>query len=116
MSPSFLEFGPYDSKVVLKPRHGYVPKVLSTPFKAQIVILSGLPPSQDDQELNLLCPVRALRTYIDRSASFCQSEQLFVCFGGCTKGHLVTKPRLSRWIVDAIALAYIFRASMAYRC
>ncbi len=30
-SPACLEFGPNDSKVVLKPRHGYVPKVLSTP-------------------------------------------------------------------------------------
>ncbi len=29
-SPACLEFGPNDSKVVLKPRHGYVPKVLST--------------------------------------------------------------------------------------
>ncbi len=32
ISPACLEFGPNDSKVVLKPRHGYVPKVLSTPF------------------------------------------------------------------------------------
>ncbi len=30
ISPACLEFGPNDSKVVLKPRHGYVPKVLST--------------------------------------------------------------------------------------
>ena len=34
VSASCLEFGPGDSKVILKPRHGYVPKVLSTPFKA----------------------------------------------------------------------------------
>ncbi len=36
-------FGPYDSKVVLKPRLGYVPKVLSTPFRAQVIALSVLP-------------------------------------------------------------------------
>jgi len=30
VSPSCLEFGVGDLKVVLKPRHGYVPKVLST--------------------------------------------------------------------------------------
>ncbi len=36
ISPACLEFGPNDSKVVLKPRHGYVPKVLSTPFRAQV--------------------------------------------------------------------------------
>ncbi len=33
-SPACLEFGPNDSKVVLKPRHGYVPKVLSTPVQS----------------------------------------------------------------------------------
>ncbi len=41
--------------VILKPRHGYIPKVLSTPFRAQVIItLSVLPPSEQDQELNLL--------------------------------------------------------------
>ncbi len=50
--------------------------------------------------------VRALRIYIERSAPFRQSEQLFVCFGGHTKGSPVTKQRLSRWIIDAIKLAY----------
>ncbi len=41
-------------------------------------------------------PFRALRIYIERSAPFRQSEQLFVCFGGLTKGSPVTKQRLSR--------------------
>ncbi|KAL0204548.1 hypothetical protein M9458_002566, partial [Cirrhinus mrigala] len=113
VSPSCLEFGPGDSKVILKPRHGYVPKVPSTPFRAQVITLSALPSSEEDQELNLLCLVRALRTYIERSASFRQSEQLFVCFGGRNKGHPVTKQRLSRWIVDAIRLAY---SSLGLQC
>ncbi len=33
VSASCLGFGPNDCEVVLKPRHGYVPKVLSTPFR-----------------------------------------------------------------------------------
>ncbi len=37
-----LEFGPNDSKVILKPRLGYVPKVLSTLFRAQVIALSPL--------------------------------------------------------------------------
>ncbi len=53
---------------------------------------------------NLLCPVRALRIYIERSVPFRQSEQLCVCFGSCTKGSPVTKQRLSRWIIDAMTL------------
>ncbi len=33
VSPSCLEFKPNDSKIVLKPRHGYIPKVLSNTFQ-----------------------------------------------------------------------------------
>ncbi len=112
-SPACLEFGPNDSKVVLKPRHGYVPKVLSTPFRAQVITLSALPPSEEDQELSLLCPVRALRIYFERSAPFRHTEQLFVSFGNRTKGHPVTKQRLSKWIVDAVMLAY---SSLGLQC
>ncbi len=112
-SPACLEFGPNDSKVVLKPRHGYVPKVLSTPFRAQVITLSALPPSEEDRELSLLCPVRALRIYFERSAPFRHTEQLFVSFGNRTKGHPVTKQRLSKWIVDAVMLAY---SSLGLQC
>lgn len=40
------------------------------------VALSALPPSGDDPDSYLLCPVRALRIYIARSASFRQLDQL----------------------------------------
>ncbi len=113
ISPACLEFGPNDSKVVLKPRHGYVPKVLSTPFRAQVITLSVLPPSEEDRELSLLCPVRALRIYFERSAPFRRTEQLFVSFGNRAKGHPVTKQRLSKWIVDAVMLAY---SSLGLQC
>ncbi len=112
-SPACLEFGPNDSKVVLKPRHGYVPKVLSTPFRAQVITLSALPPSEEDPELSLLCPVRARRIYFERSAPFRHTEQLFVSFGNRTKGHPVTKQRFSKWIVDAVMLAY---SSLGLQC
>ncbi len=91
ISPACLEFGPKDSKFVLKPRHGYVPKVLSTPFRSQVITLSTLPPSEEDRELFLLCSVRALRIYFERSTSFRSTEQLFVSVGNLTKGHPVTK-------------------------
>ncbi len=104
-SPACLEFGPNDSKVVLK--------VLSTPFRAQVITLSALPPSEEDLELSLLCPVRALRIYFERSAPFRHTEQLFVSFGNRTKGHPVTKQRLSKWIVDAVMLAY---SSLGLQC
>ncbi|XDV39230.1 hypothetical protein PO909_008494 [Leuciscus waleckii] len=64
VSATCMEFGPNDSKVILKPRHG-------------------------------------------------QTEQLFVSFYGRSKGLAVSKQSLSRWIVDAIALAY---ASKGLQC
>ncbi len=80
--------------------------MLSTPFKAQGITLSALPPLKQGQGSNLLCPVKVLIIYIKCSAPFRQLEQLFVCFGGHTKGSSVTKQRLSRWIIDSIKLAY----------
>ncbi len=63
INPVCLEFGPNDSKVVLKPRLGYGAlaytlgtKVISTPFRAQVIVLSALSPSTGSQELSLLCP------------------------------------------------------------
>ncbi len=43
VNPACLELRPNDSKVILKPRLGYVPKVLSTQFRAQVIALSTLP-------------------------------------------------------------------------
>ncbi len=103
---SCLEFGPADSHVVLRPRPGYVPKVPTMPFRDQVVNLQALPREEADPAIALLCPVRALRIYVDRTQSFRTSDQLFVCFGGQQKGRAVSKQRLAHWIVEAIVLAY----------
>ncbi len=58
-------------------------------------------------------PCQALRIYFERSASFSRMEQLFVSFGNRAKGHPVTKQRLSKWIVDAVTLAY---SSLGLQC
>ncbi len=103
---SCLEFGPAYSHVVLRPRPGYVPKVPTTPFRDQVVNLQALPREEADPAIALLCPVRALRVYVDRTQSLRTSDQLFVCFGGQQKGKAVSKQRLAHWIVEAIVLAY----------
>ncbi len=103
---SCLQFGPADSQIILRPRPGYVPKVPTTPFRDQVVSLQALPPEEADPALALLCPVRALRHYVDRTQSFRTSDQLFVCHGGRQKGNAVSKQRMAHWIVDAITLAY----------
>ena len=105
-SAACLEFGPNDSVVILKPRHGYIPKAIGTPFRAQVISLSALPTFDSERDANLLCPVQALRLYTTRAAAFRCVEQLFVSFGGRTKGLAASKQTMSRWIVDAIASAY----------
>ncbi len=64
--------------LALRPRPGYMPKVPTTPFRD----LQALPSEEADPALVLLCPIRALRIYGDRTRSFRSSEQLFVCHGG----------------------------------
>ncbi len=106
VSEECLVFGPVYSHVVLRPRPGYVTKVPTTPFRDQVVNLQALPSEEADPALALLCPVRALRIYVDRTRSIRSSEQLFVCHGGQQKGKAVSKQRLAHWIVEAVALAY----------
>ncbi|KAI2654784.1 Casein kinase I isoform gamma-1 [Labeo rohita] len=48
----------------------------------------------------------ALDMYIHRAAMWRRADQLFVCFGPPKKGLTASKQTLSRWIVDAISLAY----------
>ncbi len=112
VNPACLEFGPNDSKVILKPRLGYVPKVLSTPFRAQVKALFAFSPLAGSQ-VSLFCPIRPLKIYIERSASYRKSEQLFVDFSNRDKGGPVMKQRIYRWLVDAITLVY---SSMGSRC
>ncbi|XDV15586.1 hypothetical protein PO909_015637 [Leuciscus waleckii] len=89
-----LEFGLANSHVILRP------------FETRGVNLQALPLEEADPALALLCPVHALRAYVDRTQCFRTSDQLFVCYGGKLKGQALSKQRLSQWIVDAIALAY----------
>lgn len=91
VSPACLEFGPNDSKFFLKSRHGYIPNLCSERSGEHIITLFVLPPSEDDQESNLLYPVRAL-SVPPRSGS--HNNSLYTSEAGL-KGHLVMKQRQS---------------------
>ncbi|KAI2668277.1 Transposon Ty3-G Gag-Pol polyprotein [Labeo rohita] len=108
VAPSFLDFAPGLSKAFLYPRSGYLPKVPSSTPRP-VVLQAFCPPpfrDSDQQKLNCMCPVRALDTYVHKSASWRKTDQLFVCFGPPKRGLPASKQSLSRWIVDAICLAY----------
>ncbi|XDV19881.1 hypothetical protein PO909_025279 [Leuciscus waleckii] len=99
VAPSCLEFAPGMVKAFLHPRPGYRP----------IVLQAFCPPpfqNADQEANNLLCPVRALDAYVHRAALWRKSDQLFVCFGSPNKGGPVSKQRMSKWVVEAISLAY----------
>ncbi len=77
---------------------------------ARLIMLQAFcpPPFQntDQERHNLLCPVRALDAYVHRAALWRKNEQLFVCFGPPNKGSPASKQRMSKWVVEAISLAY----------
>jgi hypothetical protein len=91
ISPSCMDFAPGLVKVLLRPRPDYIPKVASNPFRFQQVILEAFSHTDAGSGSMDLCPVRALRIYVDRTAHWRGSDQLFVCFGGKSKGSAVTK-------------------------
>ncbi len=108
VAPSCLEFVPGMVKAFLHPRPGYVPKVPANVARL-IMLQSSCPPhfqNADQERHNLLCPVRALDAYVHRAALRCKNEQLFVCFGPPNKGSPASKQRMSKWVVEAISLAY----------
>ncbi len=113
VSETCMDFAPGLVKVTLRPRPGYIPKVLSTSFRSQVVTLHSFHPppfaSSEDERLHLLCPVRALKLYVDRSKVWRKSPQLLICFGAGRRGLATSKQRISHWVRDAISLAYEVR-------
>ncbi len=101
-----MDIAPGLVKVLLRPRPDYVPKVTSNLFSFQQVVLEALSPTEAGSENLSLCPMRALKIYVDRTAQWHESDQLFVCFGSKNKGCAVTKQRMSHWLIEAISLAY----------
>ncbi|XP_029968087.1 uncharacterized protein LOC115403361 [Salarias fasciatus] len=104
---SCTQFAPGNARVSLKPHLAFVPKVVGS--CSPIVLTAFSPPpfsSPEERRLHMLCPVRALRIYMDRTMGFREGDQLFVSWARPCRGRPITKQRLSHWIVGAIALAY----------
>ncbi len=108
LSVASIDFTPGLAKVFLYPRVGYVPKVPSSVPRPVILQAFCPPPFREpnQEKLNCMCPVRALDAYVHRTALWRKSDQLLVCYGPPKKGFPAAKQTLSRWIVDAIIVAY----------
>ena len=96
-----------DSKVLLKPHLGFVPKNRVVPREPVVLTAFHPPPfaTEEDRRLHCLCPVRALKAYCDRTVDSRSTSQLFVVMNARQR-KAVSKPTLSSWLVDAIRLAY----------
>ncbi len=104
ISPSCMDFAPRLINVLLQPRPDCVHKVTSNLFCSQQVGLKALPHTDAGLGSMGLCPVRALRIYVDHTAQWRGSDQLFVCFGGKSKGKCcIGYLRLSLWPTRRVA-------------
>lgn len=114
VSPDCLQWHPEGTGVTLWPNPSFLPKCIPLTYVNQpLTLMAFSSPDPGAGPANMLCPVRALRLYIDKTADFRLSDALFVCYGGSRRGGRVSKQRLSKWIVSAITLAYSVNASTA---
>ena len=95
-----------DTGVSLRPNPAFLPKVITPQTVNQVLELAAFH-SDGTEGLSTLCPVRALRAYVDRTQALRGTgTQLFVCYGGKNFGLPLSKQRLSHWLVDTISAAY----------
>jgi hypothetical protein len=94
--------------VMLRTHSGFLPKV---PSLANIEKkIEFAPYGIDEDGLDLpersLCVCRVLQQYLQATAEFRQSTQLFVTYGGKNRGHKASKATLARWVKEAIQKGY----------
>ena len=98
------------SEVTMWPNPSFLPKRLSAFHVNQPIRLSAYVPQPGAEGLRpdarLLCPIRALRRYVDATSVFRRSDALFLCYGGHRRGCALSKQRLSHWVVDAVRRTY----------
>lgn len=92
----------------MRPNPAFLPKVLSSSQLSQdIEVRSLYSTGEGHRRHSLVCPVRALRMYLQRTRNHRRTDQLFVCFRPDLRGQPLSKARLSHWLVGAIKQAYI---------
>ena len=110
-SAECMRFDDDGLRVVVKANPAFVPKNHLTSL-VPVELKAFFPPpftSAEMERRHNLCPVRALRVYVDRTAGSRTNNQLFVSWDPKAPGKPVSKIRLSQWIVEAIQLAYSSR-------
>ena len=87
----------------------FIPKNARVNYAGRTIVIPTFKDMASCEEEELMCPVRALRHYIERSALFRKNgeKRLFVTFGaGESQGQGASNKTLARWIVETIKYAY----------
>ena len=102
VSPDCIRWKADDTGVSLWPNPAFLPKVVKPQTVNQVLEISALHLDGADDR-SALCPVRALRAYVDRTQALRGTDtQLFVCYGGKRMGLPLSKQCLSHWLVDSL--------------
>ncbi|KAK2898066.1 hypothetical protein Q8A73_014446 [Channa argus] len=110
VSPECLSIRGDLSLAVLRPNPAFMPKCITSSFRSRVITLEGFctPPhtSEEDASSHLLCPVRALSYYVERTSTIRRSERLFVHYREGSAGLPLSAQCLSHWLCEAIFQAY----------
>ncbi len=75
----YIQFMPGDAGVLLNSNPAFIPKVVNSIIHLELKAFNPqFFASAEQQSLNVLCLVRALRIYTERTKGFRESDQLFV--------------------------------------
>ena len=103
-------------KVTVFPDPGFRPKTVGAITRRGPLVLHAFHPSPRTaahKRLHLLCPVRALRIYLQRVSETRLSDRLLLTYGGRTPGSALSTQRLAHWLVDGIQLCYTIQGKPA---
>lgn len=77
--------------------------------RSQEIVLESFhasPTTDYERLLHNLCPVRAIKTYIQRTKDVRKCRHLLVSYKKGSQGFRISKKRISAWIVEFIQLCY----------
>jgi len=96
--------------VRLRLNPSFIPKVNKVEYRELETLLVPFCPPRRGAETHSthyrICPVRAIRLYLQATADFRRTDQLFVCYSGPRRGYAASKITIARWIRSCIQHAY----------
>jgi integrase len=100
-----------DDCATLRPAPGFVPKVGSARNVNRVIRLEAFSPGtatrRRGEEFTLLCPLRALRIYLDKTRRVRRCDRLFVAYAAWREGQPIRAPTMATWLRQVITDAYV---------